>query len=127
MGIFKNIFNFSKLKEETKMTKSTVAILFVAVFVVAVLLQSSFNINPFAKKVAEPVYKISLKEVELFYSPETKRVLFLDRNAETVKQILSEDLTTAVFSIKAFEVTDFNKEAQPVKEATSSKRSKNTQ
>jgi len=121
------IENTLKQKKDIKMNKMMLTLIIISAIFVGIILQVSTTVISYDDKNLDPIYKISLQEVELFYSPESKRILLLDRNVETVKQILSEDLTTAIFSIKAFEVnTDFNSEVSqtPAEIVAKSKKSK---
>jgi hypothetical protein len=80
-------------------------------------------------KQKEAAYTISLQDVDVFYSSTsgnltspTGKVLFYDIKNNNVKQILSDDLTQAIFAIKAAET---NKEFSGV-DSTPQKSGKNT-
>lgn len=91
------------IKEKVmKVSFSTILILILAT---ALFLGTVFKWPAFLfEKKPDVVYQLSSADVELFYSVETKRILFLDRKTDQVKQILASDLTENVFLMKAIGV-----------------------
>lgn len=52
----------------------------------------------------DDVKTLDLKDVELFHSMESKRILVLSRKTNKIDQIISEKVATVIFAIKSSEI-----------------------
>jgi hypothetical protein len=88
-----------------KVMKTTFSTILILILSIALFLGTIFKWpSVLFEKKPDVSYQLALTDVELFYSVETKRILFLDRKTDQVKQILASDLTEGIFLMKAIGV-----------------------
>lgn len=84
------------------LTATVIALIAIVLTIVALKVYESYN-PPVV--VPTSAAQITLKEVIIAYSPETKNIIFLDRATNQVKLVLENNVTQAIFVLQSSGVT----------------------
>lgn len=97
--------SFGELVSNNNTSKWKIIIITI-LFTVLVIVSANVIYNTYTKTdFPTNAQIITLKDVVIAYTPETKRIIFLNRNSGQVQFSLSDSVSLAIFALKYSEIT----------------------
>jgi hypothetical protein len=101
--------SMKKLNENEGSKMKTIAITIVMTVLFMLSAKTIYDISTAPAVSEEYATTITLDKIIIAYAPETKSIIFLNRNTGTVEIALSDSVSLAIFALKSGEiVADYN-------------------